>query len=59
MREVETVSDRIIFLAQRRIVADDTPQNLKKHFIQEDLEEIFITIAKEPLRKSLLTSYTY
>jgi len=53
MREVETVSDRIIFLSRGQIVADDTPQNLKKRFGQEDLEEIFVTISKEPLSKSL------
>jgi len=52
MREVETVSDRIIFLSRGRIVADDTPANLKRQFGQEDLEEIFITIAKEPIRES-------
>ena len=53
MREVETVSDRIIFLSLGQIVADDTPQNLKKSFGQEDLEEIFVTISKEPLSESL------
>ena len=53
MREIETVSDRIIFLSRGQIVADDTPQNLKKRFGQEDLEEIFVTIARESLRESL------
>lgn len=51
MREVETVSDRIIFLSRGRIVADDTPANLKQRFGEEDLEEIFITIAREPIRE--------
>jgi len=53
MREIEAVSDRIIFLSRGQIVADDTPQNLKKRFGQEDLEEIFVTIARESLRESL------
>jgi len=53
MREIETVSNRIIFLSRGQIVADDTPQNLKKRFGQEDLEEIFVTIAREPIRESL------
>ena len=53
MREIETVSKRIIFLSRGQIVADDSPQNLKKRFGQEDLEEIFVTIAKEPLKESL------
>ncbi len=52
MREIETVSDRIIFLSRGQIVADDTPQGLKQRFGQEDLEEIFITIAREPLGSS-------
>lgn len=51
MREIETVCDRIIFLSRGQIIADDTPKNLKKRFGQEDLEEIFITISKEPLNK--------
>ena len=51
MREIEQVSDRIIFLSQGKIVADDSPDNLKNSFGQEDLEEIFITIGKEPLSR--------
>jgi ABC-2 type transport system ATP-binding protein len=50
MREIEQVSDRIIFLFRGEIVADDSPDNLKSYFGQEDLEEIFITIGREPLR---------
>jgi ABC-2 type transport system ATP-binding protein len=49
MREIEEVSDRIIFLSRGRIVAGDTPENLKGRFGQDDLEELFISIAKEPL----------
>jgi ABC-2 type transport system ATP-binding protein len=51
MREIEQVSDRIIFLSRGKIVADDSPDNLKSYFGQEDLEEIFISINKEPLSK--------
>jgi ABC-2 type transport system ATP-binding protein len=53
MREIETVSDRIVFLSRGQIIADATPQALKKRFGQEDLEDIFITIAKKPTSKSL------
>ncbi|MFP3880030.1 MAG: ABC transporter ATP-binding protein [Dehalococcoidia bacterium] len=49
MREIEQVSDRIIFLSRGKVVADDSPGNLKNYFGQEDLEEIFISINKEPL----------
>jgi ABC-2 type transport system ATP-binding protein len=51
MREIEEVSDRVIFLSLGHIVAADTPENLKSRFGQEDLEEIFVSIAKEPLSK--------
>jgi ABC-2 type transport system ATP-binding protein len=51
MREIEQVSDRIIFLSRGKIVADDSPDNLKNYFGQEDLEEIFISINKEPVSK--------
>jgi ABC-2 type transport system ATP-binding protein len=53
MREIEEVSDRIIFLSRGQIVADDTPENLKNRFGQEDLEEIFISISKAPLNRPL------
>ncbi|UCD22758.1 MAG: ABC transporter ATP-binding protein [Chloroflexota bacterium] len=49
MREIEQVSDRIIFLSRGKIVADDSPNNLKNYFGQEDLEEIFISINRGPL----------
>ncbi|MHC1578393.1 MAG: ABC transporter ATP-binding protein [Dehalococcoidia bacterium] len=51
MREIEEVSDRVIFLSLGRIVACDTPENLKSRFGQEDLEEIFVSIAKEPVSR--------
>ncbi len=51
MREIEQVSDRIIFLSRGQIVADDSPKNLKNSFGQEDLEEIFISIGKEPFSR--------
>jgi ABC-2 type transport system ATP-binding protein len=51
MREIEQVSDRIIFISRGKIVADDSPDNLKNYFGQEDLEEIFISINREPLSK--------
>jgi len=51
MREIEQVSDRIVFLSRGNIVADDSPDNLKSYFGQKDLEEIFISINREPLSK--------
>jgi ABC-2 type transport system ATP-binding protein len=49
MREIEQVSDRIIFLSRGKVVADDSPNNLKAYFGQDDLEEIFISINREPV----------
>lgn len=51
MREIEQVSDKVIFLSLGKIVACDTPENLKDRFGQEDLEEVFVNIAKEPLSR--------
>jgi len=51
MREIEQVSDRIIFLSRGKIVANDSPDNIKNYFGQEDLEEIFISINREPLSR--------
>ncbi len=50
MKEVETMCDRVLFLIQGKIVASDTPENLRKQFQKEDLEEIFITLAKNQRR---------
>jgi ABC-2 type transport system ATP-binding protein len=49
MREIEEMSDRIVFLSRGQIVASGTPDNLKHRFGQEDLEEIFVSIAEERL----------
>jgi len=47
MREIETMCNRIIFLSHGKIVAAGTPENLKKQYQKDDLEEIFITIAEQ------------
>ena len=51
MREIEAMCDRVIFMAHGKIVADDTPENLKKTFQSGDLEDIFIAIARQPSPK--------
>lgn len=48
MKEVETMCDRVIFLAHGRIVADNTPQNLREQFGKDDLEDVFVELAREP-----------
>ncbi len=47
MREMEQMSDRIIFLQRGKIVAEGTTQEIVKRFGQEDLEEVFLKLARE------------
>lgn len=47
MREVETMCDRVIFLMHGKIIVEGTPKNLKEQFHENDLEEIFVSLAKE------------
>lgn len=47
MREMEEMSDRIIFLQRGRIVAEGTAQDLVAQFGKSDLEEVFLKFARE------------
>lgn len=47
MREVETMCDRVVFLRHGEIIANDTPDALRRRFQQTDLEEIFIRLAED------------
>lgn len=47
MREMEEMSDRIIFLQRGTIVAEGTAQEIVRKYGQADLEEVFLTIARE------------
>ena len=47
MREMEEMSDRIIFLQRGKIVAEGTSQEITARFGKADLEEVFLGIAKE------------
>lgn len=47
MREMEEMSDRIIFLQRGRIVAEGTAQEIVSRFGQEDLEEVFLKLARD------------
>jgi len=47
MREMEEMSDRIIFLQHGRIVAEGTAQEIVNRFGQTDLEEVFLKLARE------------
>ncbi len=47
MREMEEMSDRIIFLQRGKLVAEGTAQQIVARFGQEDLEEVFLKLARE------------
>lgn len=51
MREIEAMSDRVIFLLHGKIVANDTPDNLRREFSKHDLEELFISLVHESEQK--------
>jgi ABC-2 type transport system ATP-binding protein len=46
MREMEEMSDRIIFLNKGRIISTGTPDEIMKRFQGEDLEEVFLKVAR-------------
>ncbi len=45
--EAEELSDRVCVLDKGKVKVIDTPQNLKKKFNQDRLEDVFITLIKE------------
>lgn len=47
MREMEEMSDRIIFLQRGKIITEGTAQEIVSRFGQADLEEVFLKIARE------------
>jgi ABC-2 type transport system ATP-binding protein len=46
MREMEEMSDRIIFLNKGEIISTGTPAEIMKRFQGEDLEEVFLKVAR-------------
>jgi ABC-2 type transport system ATP-binding protein len=50
MLEVEEVCDRVLFVSQGRIMMEGDPRTLAGLHGQKNLEDLFITIAREPLR---------
>ncbi len=49
MNEVEDVCDRVLFLSRGRILLEGDPKTLPREHGKENLEELFITVAREPL----------
>ena len=48
MREMEEMSDRIIFLQRGKIVAEGTSDVIKARYGETDLEEVFLKLARDP-----------
>ncbi|HEX9051520.1 MAG TPA: ABC transporter ATP-binding protein [Anaeromyxobacter sp.] len=49
MREVEEVCDRVLFLSHGRILLEGDPRKLPGEHGRATLEDLFITVAREPL----------
>ncbi|MEC4687357.1 MAG: ABC transporter ATP-binding protein, partial [Nitrospirota bacterium] len=47
MREMEEMSDRIIFLQRGKIVAQGSVEAITSRYGQRDVEEVFLKIARE------------
>jgi len=49
MVEVEKVCDRVLFLSHGKILLEGNPKTLPRQHGKETLEDLFITVAREPL----------
>ena len=49
MYEVEDVCDRVLFLSRGRVLLEGDPRTLPREHGAESLEELFISLAREPL----------
>jgi ABC-2 type transport system ATP-binding protein len=47
MKEMEEMSDRIIFLHKGKIIAEGKPEEVIRSFRRKDLEEVFLKVARE------------
>jgi len=53
MHEVETVCDRVLFFSHGSVLLEGDPRTLPQEHCKKDLEELFITVAREPLTLEL------
>ena len=49
MNEIEAVCDRVLFLSRGQVLLSGDPRALPAEHGKKDLEELFITVAREPL----------
>jgi ABC-2 type transport system ATP-binding protein len=50
MYEVQDVCDRVLFLSRGKILLEGDPKSLPREHGKETLEDLFITVAREPLK---------
>ncbi len=53
MYEVEDVCDRVLFLSRGRILLEGDPKSLPNEHGKKTLEDLFVTVAREPLTLGL------
>lgn len=53
MHEIEAVCDRVLFISHGKILLEGNPSELPRQYGKKDLEELFISVAREPLSLSL------
>ena len=53
MYEVEEVCDRVLFLSRGRILLSGDPRTLPRAHGRDTLEDLFVTVAREPLSLDL------
>lgn len=53
MYEVEDVCDRVLFLSRGRILLEGDPKSLPNEHGKQTLEDLFVTVAREPLALGL------
>jgi ABC-2 type transport system ATP-binding protein len=53
MHEVAAVCDRVLFLSRGKLLLEGDPKTLPQEHGKKDLEELFISIAREPLKMDI------
>ncbi len=56
MYEVEQICDRVLLLSHGEIVLEGDPKTLPADYGQPTLEELFVSVAREPLSENLIDS---
>lgn len=49
MNEIEAMCDRVLFISHGKILLEGDPKTLPGEYQKKNLEELFITVAREPL----------